>query len=432
MHKLSVLTLGLAMTLGAATLRATGEWPQFRGPTGEGTSTATGVPVEWNTTKNVAWKIDIAGQGWSSPVVSDGKIYLTSAIGVKPRAKKGAPPAPSADTTPVSLHALCIDAATGKTLWDTTVIQPDPAAAARMHGKNSAASSTAIVTNDRLYVHFGHLGTACLDLSGKVIWRQTDIQYPPVHGNGGSPILVNNTLIFTCDGGADPFVAALDAGTGAIKWKTPRNTRAKKPFSFSTPLEINVDGVTEAIIPGSGFVGGYDPATGHELWRVLYGEGYSVVPRPVFAHGLLFVSSGFDSPVVYAINPTGAKGDATATNVAWSTRKGGPQTPSMLVVGDEVYFISDLGIATCADAKTGTVHWTHRLDGNFSASPVFAEGRIYFQTEGGVGYVIKAGKEFAQLSENDLAERSLASYAVVDRALFIRTQGHLWKIASGN
>jgi outer membrane protein assembly factor BamB len=146
---------------------------------------------------------------------------------------------------------------------------------------------------------------------------------------------------------------------------------------------------------------------------------------------LLFLSSGFDSPVVYAIKPQGAKGDATKTNIAWTDRKGAPNTPSLIVVGPDVYFISDKGIATCADAMTGAVHWTHRLDGEFSASPVFAEGRIYFQTEGGVGYVIKAGQEFQQISENDLGERSLASYAVADHAIYIRTLNHLWKIAGG-
>ena len=300
-----------------------------------------------------------------------------------------------------------------------------------MHPKNTPASGTPIVTNDRLYVHFSHLGTACLDLSGKVLWRQQGIKYSPVHGTGGSPILVNGTLIFTCDGGKDPFVAGLDANSGAIKWKTPRNTTAKKPFSFCTPLAISVGGTTEAVIPGSGFVAGYDPADGHELWRVLYGEGYSVVPRPVFAHGLLYVSSGFDSPVVLAINPQGAKGDATKTNVAWTTAKGGPQTPSMLVVGDELYYVSDGGIVTCADAITGSVYWTQRLDGTFSASPVLAEGRIYFQSEAGVGFVIKAGKTFESLAENDIGERSLASYAVTDHAIFLRTSSHLFKISTG-
>lgn len=402
-----------SIALFAASAHAGGEWPQFRGPTGQGISAATAVPVEWSATKNIAWKTEIPGSGWSSPVLSDGKLYLTTAAGANGN---------------ISLYAVCVDASTGKPLWNTEIVHPDPDAARQMHSKNTPASPTPIVTDDRVFVHFGHLGTAALDLSGKIVWTQTGLKYPPTHGNGGSPILLNNTLIFSCDGGPNPFVAALDAGTGKVKWETPRNTSAKRHFSFCTPLVIEVDGTTEAIIPGSGFVGSYDPATGHELWRVGYGEGYSVVPRPVFSHGLLFLSSGFDSAITYAIKPQGAIGDVTRTAVAWTNKKAAPHTPSLLVVGDEVYSVSDKGIATCADAMTGSVYWTHRLDGGFSASPVLAEGRIYFQSEEGVGYVIKAGKTFEQLAENDLGERSLASYAVTDHALFIRTQTHLWKV----
>lgn len=389
------------------------EWPQFRGPAGQGISAAVQVPVEWSATSHVAWSVGIPGRGWSSPVLSRGRLYLTSAAG-------------QADKT---LRALCLDAKDGRVLWDTEVFEPDAASVAAMHSKNSQASGTPIVTADRLYVHFGHMGTAALDLAGRVLWRQTELKYPPVHGTGGSPILVGDALVFSCDGAKDPFVAALDAATGAVRWKTPRDTLAKKPFSFSTPLAIEVKGAAQIVSPGPGFVGGYDVKDGRELWRVCYGEGYSVVPRPVFAHGLLFVSSSFDAAVLYAIRPEGAAGDATATNVAWSSRKGAPHSASTLVLGDELYFVSDAGIATCADARTGAVHWSERLGGGFSSSPFAAEGRVYFQNEAGIGFVVKAGKTFELLAKNDLGERSLASVAVADGALFIRTESHLWKIA---
>ena len=392
------------------------EWPQFRGPTGQGISAATNVPVAWNATEHVAWSVEIPGRGWSSPVLSKGRLYLTSAV-------------PGADTSDVTLHALCIDAANGKTLWDTEVFRPDPASVAAMHRKNSPASGTPIVTADRLYVHFGHMGTAALDLAGQVVWQQTELKYSPTHGNGGSPVLIDGALIFSCDGQREPFVAALDAATGALRWKTPRNSPAKKQFSFSTPLAIEVGGAKQIISPGSGFVGGYDPGDGRELWRVGYGEGYSVVPRPVFAHGLLFLSSSFDRPVLYAIKPEGASGDVTETNVAWSQNKGAPHTPSAVVVGDELYFVSDAGIATCADARTGEVHWSERLGGDFSASPVAVEGRVYFQNETGIGFVVKAAKTYELLAKNELGERTLASYAVADGAIFIRSEAHLWKIA---
>ncbi len=404
-----------ALMLASSTTWAAEDWPQFRGPTAQGISTAKNVPIEWSTSKNVAWKLDIPGTGWSSPVLAGGRLYLTAAV--------------DGGNAPPTLRALCIDAAEGKILWNVEVFQPDPGSMRAKHAKNSPASPTPIVTADRLFVHFGHMGTAALDLNGKIIWRQDSLKYSPVHGNGCSPVLADNSLIFSCDGGSNPFIVALDAATGQVKWKTPRNQEVHKTFSFCTPLLIDVDGVSELISPASGMVAAYEPASGHELWRVRYGEGYSVVPRPGYADGMLFVSSGFDNPILYAIKPSGAAGDVTDSHVAWTHRKGAPLTPSMILSGEEIFFVSDGGIATCADAKSGKVHWTHRLDGNFSASPILAEGRIYFQSEQGMGFVIEAGESFKSLAENDFGERSLASYAVTDGALFIRTENHLWKIA---
>ena len=398
----------------ALTAHAADEWPQFRGPTGQGISEAKGVPSEWSDTQHVAWKVEIPGKGWSSPVLSRGRLFLTTAVGEH--------------ATGVSLHALCLDAKDGRTLWDTEIFQPEPTAASAMHRKNSLASGTPIVTADRLYVHFGHMGTAALDLGGKIVWKQTELAYAPVHGNGGSPALVGDALVFSCDGASDPFVAALDAATGQVRWKTPRNTTAQKPFSFSTPLAITVGGATQVVLPGSGFVGSYDPRDGHENWRVNYGEGYSVIPRPVFAHGLLFISSSFNKPVLLAVKPDGAKGDATETSVAWTYGKGVPHSASMLVLGDELYFVSDNGIASCADAKTGEIHWSERLGGGFSASPIAAEGRVYFQNETGSTFVLKAGKKFEQLAKNDIGEPTLASIAVADGTIYLRSDKFLRKI----
>ncbi len=388
------------------------DWPEFRGPTGQGLSAAKDVPTDWDATNHVVWKTEIPGTGWSSPVLAGGRIYLTTAV---------SEPA-------LSLRALCVDAADGKIIWNAEVFQPEEAGAKTHHQKNGLASPTPVVTKDRLFVHFGHMGTAALDLSGKILWRQTELKFSSVHGNGGSPALVDGRLVFSCDGGADPFLVALDAGTGEVRWKTLRNTTAKKTFSFSTPLVIETGGQRELISAGSGFVGGYDLKDGHEIWRARYGEGYSVVPRPLFAHGLLYISSGFDRPVLFAIKPEGASGDVTETNIVWQLAKGIPNTSSVLAVGAELYFVSDGGIASCVDALTGAVHWNERLGGNFSASPIFAEGRIYFQNEAGIGFVVKSGKTFALLAKNDLGERTLASPAVMDGALFIRSELHLWRI----
>jgi outer membrane protein assembly factor BamB len=396
-----------------ADIAAAEDWPQFRGPTGQGISNAKNVPTKWSASENVLWKKEMPGEGWSSPVLAGGKIYLTSAM--------------LENGIPISLRAVCVDAKSGNILWDKEVFHR-PAVPSFKHEKNSYASPTPIVTDDRLYVHFGHLGTAALDLAGNIIWTQTNLSFLSVHGNAGSPILLNNLLIFNCDGAISPFIAAVDTKSGDVKWRTPRKSPIKAMFSFSTPLAIEVQGKTQIISPASGFVGAYEPADGHEIWRVLTGLGYSVVPRPIYTNGLLLLSSGFDNPVVYAIDPTGAKGDVTDTHVRWRERKSAPATPSIVALGEEAYWVSDGGIAVCADVKSGKIHWSHRLGGNFSASPLAAEGRIYFQNESGKGFVVKAGKTFELISENDLEERSLASYCVGDGVIFIRTEGHLWRI----
>jgi outer membrane protein assembly factor BamB len=396
----------------AVTARAADEWPRFRGPTGMGTSDATGVPVKWSADENVAWKVDVPGRGWSSPVVSGGRIYLTTAV----------------DKPVVTLRALCFELATGKLVWNTELFTPDARSAKSLHSKNGMASPTPIVSGDRVYVHFGHMGTAALDLAGKVIWRQDEIRYSPVHGNASSPILVDGLLVFSCDGASDPALVALNADTGKVAWRTPRGNTVRKNFSFATALEIKVGDQKQIVSPASGLVGGYDPKTGKEIWRVTYGEGYSVVPCPVYAQGLLVLSKGFDQPVMLAIRPDGAAGDVTATNVAWRIEKGASLTPSAIVVGDEVYFVSDGGMATCADLKTGKVHWTQRLGGNYSASPVAAEGRIYIPSEAGVVSVFKAGTTFEAIAKNDLGERTFASPAPIEHGLILRSESHLWRI----
>jgi outer membrane protein assembly factor BamB len=387
------------------------DWPEFRGPTGQGHAKGS-LPIEWGPDKNVAWKQDIPGEGWSSPVVWAGRVYLTAAV---PGQKD------------VSLRALCLDARSGRVLWDVEALGTD-AAKAGHHTKNSNASPTPVTDGKHLYVHFGHLGTACLDLDGQVIWRQTGLSYQPVHGNGGSPILVDDLLIFSIDGTDKQCVVALERTTGKVRWQTDRRSRAFKKFSFHTPLLIEAAGRRQVISAGSELVSAYDPKTGEELWRVRH-NGYSVIPRPVYGHGLVFISTGYDAPSLIAIRPDG-KGDVTDTHVAWRMTKNAPHTPSPLLVGDELYVVSDRGIASCLNAKTGEVRWSERLGGDFSASPQEADGKVYFQNETGVGFVVRAGiaGRYELLAKNDLRERTLASYAAADGALFIRAEKHLYRI----
>ncbi|HEV3236199.1 MAG TPA: PQQ-binding-like beta-propeller repeat protein [Gemmataceae bacterium] len=404
----------LAISLFTRTAAHAEDWPEFRGPTGQGVVAKGSLPTEWNPEKNVTWKQAIPGTGWSSPVVVGGKVYLTTAKPLGDDKKKD-----------IVLEALCLDAKSGKILWEKEVFKPDPKKSVK-HPKNSHASPTPIVQDGRVYVHFGHQGTACLDLDGQIVWQNQELTYNPVHGNGGSPILVDDALIFSCDGGDKRFIAALDRSYGKVLWKTDREGKAGMKFSFSTPLCITVNGKKQIISPGSNSVNAYDPVTGKEIWHVTY-VGYSVIPRPVYGHGLIFMSTGFMTPSLMAIKPDG-QGDVTETHVAWKTSKAAPTTPSPLLVGDELYMVSDTGTASCLDAKTGQVHWQERLGGGYSASPICADGKIYFQNEKGVGTVVKAGTKFESLAKNDMGEPTLASYAVADGALFIRTEKHLYRI----
>jgi outer membrane protein assembly factor BamB len=394
------------------------DWPQFRGPTGDGRATAKDLPTEWSETKNVAWKTEISGSGWSSPSLFRNRLYLTTAVPVDSGSANG----------PLSLRALCVDAATGKVIWNEQIFE-EPADAPKIHSKNSHASPTPIVEQGRVYIHFGHQGTACLDLGGRVIWKNDKIMYAPVHGNGGSPVLEGGLLIFSCDGGSDPFVVALDAKTGDERWRFQRETDYPKQFAFSTPTVITVDDRRQLITPGAGVVNALNPATGEEIWHVRY-EGYSVIPKPVFGHGLVFLSKGYDSPSVLAIRPDGS-GDVTDTHVEWESKPGAPHTPSLLLNGDELYMVSDRGVAVCLDAKTGDQHWQERVGGNYSASPLLADGKLFLQSEDGPAVVLRPGKTFEKLADTGFPERTLASYAVGDSALFIRTEKHLYRVQRG-
>lgn len=392
-------------------------WPEFRGPTQQGKSDAVGLPTEWSPSKNVIWHNAMPGRAWSSPIVANGVIYLTNAVGAKDSTDPH-------DT--YSLRLVALQAADGKLIWDREIFKVEQPHTLGIHGKNSYASATPVFENDRIYAHFGHFGTACLDAKGNLIWKTQKLAYKPVHGNGSCPVVVDDLLIFHADAAENPFVVALDKATGEVRWKINRKSDTKKNFSFCTPLLIEVNGEKQLISPGSNVVSALNPKDGREIWRVRY-EGYSVVPRPIYGNGLIFLSTGFDRASVLAIKPDG-KGDVTDTHIVWRADKNVSLTPSMLLVENDLFMVADNGIVSCLDSKTGEVIWSERVSRQCSASPLYADGKIYIQDELGGGYVLKAGRKLEVLGTNDLKNKSLASYAVSGKHLIIRTQEHVYCI----
>lgn len=391
----------------SAVALAKGEWPDFRGPGGQGHSTERGLPLEWNETRNVTWKTAVPGLGWSSPVVANGKVWITTAV----------------EQRGISLRALAFDVATGQEVVNVEVFKI-PTDRRDINPKNSWASPTPVLEGDRVYVHFGADGTAALSSSGEIIWK-TRFDYQSQHGAGGSPIVYGDLLIFNCDGSDAAFVIAVDKRTGKTKWKANRGFPSDQ--AYTTPIVIRAGDRDQLISVGAFRARAYDPLTGKEIWRVRYDEGFSNVPRPVFAHGLVFIATGFQQPELLAVRPDGT-GDVTRTHIAWTLKRGAPLTPSPLIVGDELYVVNDGGIASCIDARSGTILWQQRLGGTYSASPVYADGRIYFLAEQGVTTVIAPGKDFRRLVTNVLDGGLLASMAVSSGSLFLRTDSHLYRI----
>jgi outer membrane protein assembly factor BamB len=380
------------------------DWPQFRGPTQQGVSTDTGLPVTWSETENIAWKTELPGLGWSSPSIAGTQIWLTTAV-----------------DDGHSLRALCLDRDRGQIVHDIEVFQKDDPG--EIHKKNSHASPTPIIEDGRVYVHFGRHGTACLTTDGEIVWR-TELNYEHRHGPGGSPVLFENLLILNCDGTDTQYVVALDKSTGKEVWK---QFRGKASMAYSTPTLTTVHGRPVLISCGGEWTIAYEPATGRELWRFRYPKGYSNVPRPVVAFGMTYVSSGYNTPTLYAV-PLDATGDLSPDAARWQVTKGAPRNASPLVAGDEIYLVSDNGIVTCLDARTGEQHWQERIGGDCSASPLFADGRIYITNETGVTTVLAAGTTYQELAKNELPGRTLASLATADGAIFLRTDAALYRI----
>jgi outer membrane protein assembly factor BamB len=382
------------------------DWPEFRGPTGQGYSDERGLPLVWSENKNVRWKVAIPGRGWSSPAIQGDRIWLTTAT------EEGK-----------SLRAISVDRNTGAILQNVEIFRIK--SPGNLNAKNSQASPTPVLEGDRVYLHFGAYGTACITQSGEVVWK-TRLDYDNgQHGPGGSPVIYDNLLILSCDGQDVQYVVALDKTTGKVRWKKLREGYQ----AYTTPLVVRLPAGDQIISPGAFRAVSYEPRTGKELWQVRYGDGFSNVPRPVYGNGLVFICTGFQQPSLLAVRLDG-RGDVTKSHIAWTLKRGVSLTPSPLLVGDELYMVSDNGVASCIDAKTGAPHWQVRLGGNHSASPIYADGRIYFLSEEGESVVIAPGKEFKALAKNQLDGPTLASMAVSNGSIFVRSQTHLYRLSN--
>jgi outer membrane protein assembly factor BamB len=417
----AIVATALVSLLGSSA-RLNAQWPQFRGPDGLGTSSATRLPLNWGEGKNVRWKTAIHGRAWSSPVVLGNQIWVTTAT------EDGR-----------DLFAVALDRESGKVLYDLKLFHvPQPQYA---HPFNSYASPTPVIEPGRLYVTFGSPGTAAIDTrTAKVLWERRDLECNHYRGAGSSPILFGNLLIMHFDGSDRQYLVALDKNTGKTVWHTERSIDFKdlgpdgKPQAegdyrkaFSTPHIVTVGGEPVMVSIGSKATYGYDPRTGKELWRIEERTNHSGSTRPVAGHGLVFYPSGFASGHLLAVRPDG-RGDVTETHVVWRVTKGVPSKPSVLLVGDLIFMINDGGIVTCLEAKTGQEVWKGRLNGAYSASPIAVGGRIYVFSEEGRATVLEAGREFKVLAENQLDDGFMASPAVDGNALILRTRTYVYRI----
>lgn len=420
-------SVGLSLVAGLTFcgLNARADWPDFRGPNGDGHAPGNhNLPIEWSETKNVVWKTAIPFKGWSTPVIMNGQIWLTTA-------------------TPEGhdYFAVCVDEKSGKILFDEKVFHKDhPEPLGNGASMNCYATPSPVIEDGRVYVHFGSPGTACLDTkTGKVLWQRDDLPCRHYRGASSSPVLFENLVILTFDGADLQYLAALDKETGKTVWKTDRSVAwndegSNDPMvrdgdhrkSHGTPLIAQVDGKPQLISVGAKATYGYDPRTGKELWRVEYND-WSSAPRPVMDNGLAYIVTGLTKKEMWAVDPTG-HGDVTDSHVKWSVRKGIGKYASPVIVDGLLYTAVDESFVTCLDDKTGDVVWNERIGGQYAASPIYADGRIYFFSQDGTTTVIKPGRKLEVLAKNQLDDGFMACPAVDGDALYLRTKTHLYRI----
>ena len=444
-----VSLLAIALVMGAnvfagpkSSRKAETNWPQWRGPDASGVSAETNLPTEWSATQNILWKTPIPGRGHSSPIVWGKRIFLTTAIEgeVVPDAKplvhfiEGKPwahPASMGADRKHTLAVLALDRDTGKILWEQTAYEG--LMYDSRHRKASYASPTPVTDGKMVYAFFGTEGIYAYDFNGKLRWKAVVGKIGSLSvGIGTSPVLYNNLVILQCDSeeGADSFIAALDRKTGREVWRVPR----KVQVSWATPIIVRAGARDELVTSGNEFIIAYDPATGKELWRAK-GLDSNAIHTPMAGHGLVYLTAGFPTKKVMAIRP-GGSGDITGTpNIVWTYDKGTAYVASGILYGDYLYLISDKGILTCLDAKTGEVKYDSGrvpVPASFLASLVAFDGKILEFSEDGDTFLVKAGPAHEVVRTNSLGEPIYATPAVAAGRLFIRGEKSLYAIGAGN
>ena len=414
-------------------------WPQWRGPEGQGVSPETGLPVEWSNAKNVKWKTPIAGRGHSSPIVWGKKIFLTTALdgeviagrtpGVTHKLLDGTvfvhPDAVGANLKH-TFKVVCLDRESGKILWERVAYEG--AVQDSRHKKASFASSTPATDGKYVFAFFGSEGLYAYDYNGKLMWKQDLGKLGTASvGYGVSPILFENLIIMQCDeSGGNSFIVAFDKKTGKEAWRTPR----KVDVTWSSPVLVRAGNRTEIVAAAAEAIIAYDPLTGKELWRHK-GLESNAVPTPVVANDLVVVTSGYPTKIALALK-AGGSGDVTGTpQLVWSYNKGTAYVPSPIAYGDYVYLMTGNGSITCLDAKTGKMLYEGARvpkSTTFLASPVAFEGKILLTSEEGDTFVLKAGPQHEVLRTNSLGEPVYASPAIADGNIFIRGEQNLYAI----
>jgi outer membrane protein assembly factor BamB len=429
------LIFSLSLLTATPGLYAEQNWPEWRGPDGQGAASARNVPVEWSETKGVVWKSELPGRGWSSPVIQGNEIWMTTAIEkaaspaeAEQRLKANTGDQPVTVLESVSLRAVCVARDTGKILHDIELLNvKEPQ---WVHQLNSYASPSPIIENGRLYCHFGAFGTACLDTAArKLVWKNEEIHIMHENGPGSTPVLWEDKLIVHFDGSDQQFIAALNKNTGKVAWKTPRsgamNERDQLKKAYGTPLIVKFQDKPVVVSSAADWVYGYEPATGNELWKVPYGElGFSMSVRPVADAGQIYISTSFGKAQVFALKYAGVK----TPEIAWRNNKNAPKMSSPVLFNGLLFYVDDGGIVSCVDTKTGEALYRERLGGKFSSSPILADGKLYFCSREGVVSVVEAGKQFKVLAQNTLDGQIMASPAAVDGTIFIRTDKALYRI----